>query len=192
MRFSMRLRTLYNIRSNTGASSSDMPLTNICLMSGSTSRAAAPSTSGHVGTVRRCISCSPSRSISSIITDRIACCACSSFGRNTSPVPYFPFSGTGMPCSSMNSWGICSMMPAPSPVLSRVSAPRCSMFSSTFRALSTKSWLLPPCMFTTMPTPQASCSYCGWYSPSNLLFVIHSLLNLNFYLDFGCKGNAKR
>ena len=139
MRFSIRLRTLYNIRSNTGTSSSDTPVINTCLMSGSTSRAAAPSTSGLVGTARRCISCSPSRSISSIMIERICCCACSSLGRNTRPVPYFPFSGTGMPCSRMNSCGICTMMPAPSPVLSRVSAPRCSMFSSTRRALSTSS-----------------------------------------------------
>ena len=139
MRFSMRLRTLYNIRSNTGTLSSDTPVTNICLMSGSTSRAATPSTSGLVGTVRRCISCRPSRSISSIITLSICCWAFSSLGRKTRPVPYLPFSGTGIPCNKINSWGICTMIPAPSPVLSRVSAPRCSMFSSTFSALSTRS-----------------------------------------------------
>ena len=137
---------------------SPSPVIKSCLMAGSTRRAASPSTSGQVGTVRRCISRRPARSVSSITTLRISRCSFSSFGRNTSPVPYFPFSGTGMPCSRMNSWGICNMMPAPSPVLSRVSAPRCSMFSSMCSALSTSSWLLPPCMFTTIPTPHASCS----------------------------------
>ena len=154
----MCLRTLYNIRSNTGTLSSLTPVTKICLMSGSTSRAATPNTSGFVGTVRRCINVSPSRSISSIITLSIRCCASSSFGRNTKPVPYLPFSGTGIPCKRINSCGICTMIPAPSPVLSRVSAPRCSMFSNTLSALSTNSWLLPPWIFTTIPTPQASCS----------------------------------
>ena len=162
MWFSIFFRTLYKMRSNTGTSSSLTPVTNICLISGSTSRAAAPSTSGLVGTDRRCINCKPSRSISSIMTLRIACWVFSSFGRNTRPVPYFPFSGTGIPCKRINSWGICTIMPAPSPVLSRVSAPRCSIFSSTFNALSTSSWLLFPWIFTTIPTPQASCSYACW------------------------------
>ena len=162
MRRSIFFLIIYNVRGRTSAFSSETPVTNICLMAGSAFRAASPSTSGQVGTVRRCISCSRSRSISSIITERICCCSLSPLGRNTRPVPYCPFSGTGMPCNRMNSWGICSIMPAPSPVLSRVSAPRCSMFSSTRSALSTRSWLLPPCMFTTMPTPHASCSYCGW------------------------------
>ena len=161
MRRSIFFLIIYNVRGRTSAFSSETPVTNICLMAGSTRRAASPSTSGQVGTVRRCINCRPSRSISSIITERISCCAASSFGRNTRPVPYFPFSGTGMPCNRINSCGICSMMPAPSPVLSRVSAPRCSIFSRTRSAWSTSSWLLPPWMFTTMPTPQASCSYCG-------------------------------
>ena len=139
IRFSIFFLILYKVRSNTGTLSSLTPVTNTCLISGSTSRAAAPSTSGFVGTARRCISCRPSRSISSIMTERISCCAFSSFGRNTSPVPYFPFSGTGIPCNRINSWGIWIMIPAPSPVLSRVSAPRCSMFSNTFSALSTSS-----------------------------------------------------
>ena len=144
MRFSILLRTLYNIRSKVSTFSSSTPVTKICLMSGSTSRAPTPSTSGQVGTERMCMSVSPSRSISSIITLRIPSCALASFGKKTNPVPYFPFSGTGIPCKRINSCGICTKMPAPSPVLSRVSAPRCSMFSNTFKALSTNSWLLPP------------------------------------------------
>lgn len=117
----------------------------------------------------------------------MSCCSLVSLGRNTNPVPYFPFSGTGIPCNRMNSWGICSIMPAPSPVLSRVSAPRCSIFSNTRNAWSTSSWLLPPCMFTTIPTPHASCSYCGLYSPFCLHFIIESLLNLTILSILGAK-----
>ena len=58
------------------------------------------------------------------------------FRKKTSPVPYLPFSGTGMPCSKINSCGICNRMPAPSPVLlSAPSAPRCRMFSNILRLI---------------------------------------------------------
>ena len=76
---------------------------NTCLMSGSVSSALFPNMEELTGTERRCISESPSRSISSIITLRIRACSSGSFGRNTRPVPYLPFSGTGMPCNKINS-----------------------------------------------------------------------------------------
>ena len=140
---------------------------NTCLMSGSVANASLPSIDELTGTLRRCINVKPSRSISSIITLSICDCSFSSFGKNINPVPYFPFSGTGIPCSKINSCGICKRMPAPSPVFpSAPSAPLCRMFSSTFSALSTSSWLLFPLMFTTIPTPQASCSFSGLYSPT--------------------------
>ena len=72
-------------------------------MAGSVLNAASPKHTGLVGTVRRCINCKPSRSISSIMIDKISLCAFSSFGKKTNPVPYFPFSGTGMPCNKINS-----------------------------------------------------------------------------------------
>ena len=86
-----------------GTLSSVTPVMKTCLMAGSVASADTPRHSGLVGTVRRCMSESPSRSISSIIIDRMACCCGSSLGRKTRPVPYLPFSGTGMPCNSMNS-----------------------------------------------------------------------------------------
>ena len=80
-------RILYKVRSSVSACSSVAPVTKICLISGSTSRAPAPSASGHVGTVRTCIRFSPSCSISSIIMRRICSCIGLSLGRNTIPVP---------------------------------------------------------------------------------------------------------
>ena len=141
----------------------------ICLMSGSLARAASPNISGQVGTLRKCIRVNPSFSISSIMTLKMAAWSFPSLGRKSRPVPYFPFSGTGMPCNRMNSCGICSMMPAPSPVLlSAPSAPRWRMFSSTFNADSTSSCDFPPWILTSMPTPQASCSWDASYKPNCL------------------------
>ncbi|SHS57722.1 Uncharacterised protein [Mycobacteroides abscessus subsp. abscessus] len=58
--------------------------------------------------------------------------------------------------------GICSMIPAPSPLFgSAPAAPRCSRFSSAVMALSTMSRLRRPCISTTMATPHESCSYAG-------------------------------
>ena len=110
--------------------------TNICMMSGSVARALSPRHSEFVGTLRSGIRCSPSRSASSVMMVCILCCASASRGMNTSPVPYLPRSGTGMPCNKINSCGICSMMPAPSPSLP-ISAPRWRMFSNTRSASST-------------------------------------------------------
>ena len=141
----------------------------ICLISGSLASADSPRISGQVGTLRRCINVNPSFSISSMIILKIAPWSFSSFGRKRRPVPYFPFSGTGIPCKRINSCGICSRMPAPSPVLlSAPSAPRWRMFSNTFNADSTSSCDLPPWMFTNIPTPQASCSFSASYKPNCL------------------------
>ena len=135
--------------------------------------------------MRKCISVSPSFSISSIMILRMSACSFSSFGRNTNPVPYFPFSGTGMPCSKINSWGIWSMIPAPSPVLlSAPSAPLWRIFSNTLSAESTISCDLLPWMFTNIPTPHASCSFAASYSPLHCCWkgtAPPSLLNCSLF-----------
>ena len=157
-------------------------------MSGSVSAALAPNTELFTGTERRCINTKPSRSISSISTRKMEDCSEDDLGRNTSPVPYFPFSGTGMPCSKINSCGICNMMPAPSPVLlSAPSAPRCFRFSNTFSAESTNSCDLFPWMSTIMPTPQASCSFAASYNPNVrcepvALSLLSSLIKLLLFI----------
>ena len=164
MRFSILFLIIYRVRSKFSVLVE--PVMNICLMLGSVADASFPRMDELTGTLRKCIRFNPSRSISSIMTLSMCDCSCSSLGRKTSPVPYFPFSGTGMPCKRMNSWGIWSMMPAPSPVLlSAPSAPRCFMFSNTLRAESTNSWDLLPWMSTIMPTPHASCSFEASYNP---------------------------
>ena len=166
MRFSIRLRMIYSVRSRLAVSLA--PVMNTCLISGSVARASLPRIEELTGTLRRCINVNPSRSTSSIRMLRMCFCSSSSLGKKISPVPYFPFSGTGIPCNRMNSCGICNMIPAPSPVLlSAPSAPRCFMFSSTRSAWSTSSCDLFPWMSTIMPTPQASCSFSGLYKPSD-------------------------
>ena len=136
--FSILFRIRYNFRS--AVSVSVNPVMNTCLMSGSFARADSPRISGQVGTLRRCINVSPSFSISSIMILKMAAWSFPFFGKNSNPVPYRPFSGTGIPCNKINSCGICSMIPAPSPVLlSAPSAPRWRIFSNTFKADSTMS-----------------------------------------------------
>ena len=160
----MRLRITYNFNSSSCWLS--QPVTKICLISGSVASASFPSMSLFTGTFRRCIRVRPSFSISSIIILRMAERCASSLGRKTRPVPYFPFSGTGIPCNKINSWGIWSKIPAPSPVLlSAPSAPRWRIFSNTLRADSTMSCDFPPWMLTNIPTPHASCSFAGSYNP---------------------------
>ena len=59
----------------------------------------------------------------------------------------------------MSSSGICSRIPAPSPVFgSAPAAPRCSRFSSATTARRTVSWVGLPSSRATKATPQASCS----------------------------------
>ena len=143
MRFSILFLIIYRVRSKFSVSVE--PVMNTCLILGSVPNASFPRIDELTGTLRKCIRFKPSRSISSIMMLSMWDCSCPSLGRKTSPVPYFPFSGTGMPCRRMNSWGICSMIPAPSPVLlSAPSAPRWRMFSNTFNAESTSSCDLLP------------------------------------------------
>src|SRR6267378_7102502 len=57
-------------------------------------------------------------------------------------------------------------MPAPSESFgSQPTAPRCVRLRSTVSPCSTMVCDLRPLMFATKPTPQASCSFSGRYSP---------------------------
>ena len=128
-------------------------------MTGSFERAISPRQSLLTGTsrIKRSVRCSSAifSSITLMQNSRSSC----SRGRNRSPVPYRPSAGTAIPCNRMNSCGICTRMPAPSPVmLSALSAPRCTMFSSTRNPFSTMVCDFSPFRVTTRPTPHASCS----------------------------------
>ncbi len=84
-----------------------------------------------------------------------------SWGKKNMPTP-----GRAKPASSAalakKRWESCTRMPTPSPVSPSASLPaRCSSFSTIFSASSTVRWLGRPCMSTTAPMPQASCSNSG-------------------------------
>ena len=91
-----------------------------------------------------------------------------SCGRKQTATPYCPAGGRSAPTTPrISSSGICSSMPAPSPVFgSAPAAPRCSRFSRAVIARWTVSWLGSPLSRATNATPQASCSYPGSYSPT--------------------------
>src|SRR5256885_7271875 len=91
-------------------------------------------------------------------------------GRNTVPAPYLPRPGSSRPsfaqAAARNACGVCSRMPAPSPVsFSAPVAPRCSRLQRTSSALTTMSCEGRPLMSTTNPKPQESCSSAGSYRP---------------------------
>ena len=162
----MCLRIRYSLRSKSASSMNSALVTKICTVYGSPLAASSPRQAAFTGTGRTWLSRQASRSISARMASRMCSRLAASLGRKTRPVPYRPFSGTGIPCKRMNSWGIWTMIPAPSPDFpSAPSAPRWLMFSSTVKALSTNSCVLSPRIFTTIPTPQASCSDAGSYSP---------------------------
>src|SRR5436190_20148113 len=86
------------------------------------------------------------------------------------PTPYSPRPGNGTRASlqtvARKSCGICSRMPAPSPVLfSQPHAPRWFRFTRICSAWRTIQFDFLPLMLTRKPTPQESCSNCGSYKP---------------------------
>src|SRR5712671_5664896 len=98
-------------------------------------------------------------------------------GRNTIPTPYWPAAGRSMRSAfasrRKNASGICTRMPAPSPVSgSQPHAPRCVRLFSTVRPFWTISCERSPLTFTTKPTPQASCSMRGSLSQFVFGFVM--------------------
>ena len=141
--------------------------TNSCLNVGITRFALAPRHDGSTGTSRqprtRRFSSTTIRSIESIAFSQ----SDPSDGRNAIPTAYAPTSGSVIPAvARRNASGICTRMPAPSPVSgSAPVAPRCSMLHSAPSAVETMPWLARPLMSTTNDTPQASCSNRGSYRP---------------------------
>src|SRR5262249_26574217 len=90
--------------------------------------------------------------------------------RKSMPTPYWPAAGSLilrlLHSCSRNACGICTRMPAPSPVFgSHPQAPRCSRFSRIWMALSTMSCDFRPVRLATKPTPHESCSKLGSYKP---------------------------
>ena len=86
------------------------------------------------------------------------------------PTAYFPFSVLTIPSFAHSfkkrSWGRRISIPAPSPVASSPpAAPRWARFFKTSTPRSMIAWDGVPSRFATNPTPQASCSYLGWYNP---------------------------
>jgi hypothetical protein len=79
------------------------------------------------------------------------------------PATYSPGAGNSNGSTAeKNAWGICTRIPAPSPVVtSEPLAPRCSMFSNAVRPIDTTSCERTPFMLQTKLTPQASCSFDG-------------------------------
>src|SRR5262245_35207793 len=104
-------------------------------------------------------------------------------GRNTMPTPYCPTGGSLTPCfdiaSRRNLSGIWISSPAPSESFgSQPTAPRCVRLRRTVRPCSTIECDFLPLMFATKPTPHASCSRDGSYSPWAAGKVILGLLNI--------------
>ena len=122
------------------------------------SRALSPTRLLSLGTSRQPSSVTPSSSITCAIRLRIVSRSRSSRGRNTSPAPYEPASGSvNGTALRKNVSGVWIMMPAPSPVFaSHPQAPRCSRLIRTSSALRTIAFDRRPLMSTTKPTPQAS------------------------------------
>ena len=82
---------------------------------------------------------------------------------NIIPTPYSPAAGKLIPSTShsrlKNSCGICTKIPAPSPVsLSAPAPPRCSRRSKIRKPSSIISWDFYPLILTTKPMPHASFS----------------------------------
>src|SRR3954471_384216 len=122
------------------------------------------------GTSRQPSSTCPSSLIARSISYSHAMREAGSRGRNTMPTPYWPAGGSFTPClaisSRRNRSGIWIRMPAPSESLgSQPTAPRCVRLRSTVRPCSTMVCDFLPLMLATKPTPQASCSFAGWYRP---------------------------
>ena len=166
--FSTSRRMTKSFRSKLIASGQFAPRpTKICRITGCELRAVGPSVALSVGTSRQPSSvCPSSRTTSSKILEQAARPA-SFGGRKTMPAAQWPgFCGRAKPSLSAsarrNACGVCSRMPAPSPVFfSAPTAPRCSRFTSTVSAFATMSCEGRPFTSATKPKPHASCSCWG-------------------------------
>ena len=93
-------------------------------------------------------------------------------GKNAIPTPYSSRCGRSAPLSwTRNECGVWRSIPAPSPVSGSLpSAPRCARCRSMSMPQSIIWRDLRPLISATTPTPQASCSNSGRYSPSRFVF----------------------
>ena len=139
-------------------------------------RAFTPIASGSTGTSRQ------PRTIMPLSVDdfsnvaRTLAFKSSSFGKKHIATAYRRSLGRSMPfCLAtfrIKVSGIWIVMPAPSPVCgSAPAAPRCPRFTNTSSAWSMISRERSPEMFATIPTPHASCSNSGTYSPRSVISV---------------------
>ncbi len=71
-------------------------------MRGSPSIAMGPGTEWSTGTSRTAMTCTAKRWQTALNSPMNLSAHAASLGRNTSPVPYLPGSGTGMPSEAMN------------------------------------------------------------------------------------------
>ena len=171
MRFSANLRITYNLRSNSAlfVTSGPFPI-RIWIIQGRIAAASLPTLVPSTGTSRQPrTTCPSSRTTSS----KIRFCSLrrlSYLCAKIMPTPYSPAAGKLMPNTShsrlKNSCGICTKIPAPSPVsLSAPAPPRCSRRSKIRKPSSMISWDFLPLIFTTKPIPQASFSNWLLYMP---------------------------
>ena len=162
--FSQRLRIMYAALSSSMPRScrpeESSPDTKSCEKVGMVRSAPSPSIEESVGTSRHPSTSNPSERtmLSTAACARAA--ASRSCGRKAMPVAYALASGSGKSATALkNASGTCISTPAPSPVFtSAPKAPRCSKLHKAPSAVSTSSRLARPCISTTNPTPQASCS----------------------------------
>ena len=159
------------MRSSCAGSSPLSPTpTNTWRMTGLRRRASRPILSGSTGTSRQPSNSRPSSAMTPSISELTFPAASGCGGRKTMPTPYSPGDGSWKPSRSLSrrkrASGICSSMPAPSPVSGSLpAAPRWPRLMSTWSPSSIIWWDLRPLMSATTPTPQLSCSCSGEYRP---------------------------
>src|SRR3954468_23558474 len=165
------LRMMYSLRSSASVTVTRRPRPmNTCRITGSSWIAGWARSELSQGTSRQPSSAWPSSLIARSISYSQAMREAGSRGRNTMPTPYCPAGGSFTPCLAISSRrkrsGIWISSPAPSESFgSQPTAPRCVRLRSTVSPCSTIVCDFLPLMCATKPTPHASCSREGSYSP---------------------------
>ena len=166
----------YNLRSKSSPLTSSGAETNNWAIFGMIERADRPITLGSTGTSRQ-----PSMAIPLSLdlfsnSARTTAFRWSSLGKKHIATAYRPSFGNLMPSCveifRIKASGIWIVIPAPSPVIgSAPEAPRCPRFTNTSSAWSMIERERVPLMSATIPTPHASCSNSGTYSPRSAMSV---------------------
>ena len=171
MRFSANLRIIYNLRSNSLllVTSGPLPM-RIWIIQGRIAAASLPTFVPSTGTSRQPRTTWPSSRTTSSKMRFCSLRRLSYLWANIIPTPYSPAAGKLIPSTShsrlKNSCGICTKIPAPSPVsLSAPAPPRCSRRSKIRKPSSIISWDFLPLILTTKPMPHASFSNWLLYIP---------------------------